>query len=143
MLKSVMLNGTDITDKPIDIQPGAVLEGVEMIFTQKAAELSGSVTMSGDVPLQDAWIILFPADESLWRDSSRFVRATRPDKDGTYRLRMLPGHNDYLLVTALQIEPGQYMDPDFLRSIRDRAMRLSLYDGEKRVQNIRIAAQPQ
>jgi hypothetical protein len=35
------------------------------------------------------------------------------------------------------------MDPDFLRSIRDRAMRLSLYDGEKRVQNIRIAAQPQ
>jgi carboxypeptidase family protein len=143
MLKSVTLNGTDITDRPLDIQPGAVVEGVEMIFTQKAAELSGTVTISGEARLEDAWIILFPADESLWRDATRFVRGTRPDKDGTYRFRMLPGHDDYLLVTALQIEPGQYMDPDFLKSIRDRAMHLSLYDGEKRVQNIRIAAQPQ
>lgn len=139
MLKAVLLDGVDIIDKPIDIPPGAVIEGLEMIFTQKAAELSGTVTISGEAKLEDAWIILFPGDESLWRDTMRFVRIARPDKDGTYRFRMLPAHNDYLLVTALQIEPGQYMDPDFLKSVRDRAMRVSLNEGEKRVQNIRIA----
>jgi hypothetical protein len=143
MLKAVMLNGTDIIDKPLDIPPGVVIEGIEMVFTQKAAELAGTVTISGGARLEDASIILFAADEALWREPNRFVRLARPDKASTYKFTMVPAHNDYLLVTALQLEPGQWMDPDFLRSVRDRAMRLSLYDGEKRVQNIRIAAMAQ
>jgi hypothetical protein len=139
MLKAVMHDGVDITDKPMEIPPGSVIEGLELVFTQKAAELSGTVTMSGDARFEDATIILFPADESLWADTQRFIRLARPDKAGAYKFSMIPAHHDYLLVTALQLEPGQFMDPDFLRSVRDRAMRLSLSDGEKRVQNIRIA----
>ena len=139
MLKAVMHDGVDITDKPMEIAPGSVIEGLELVFTQKAAELSGTVTMSGDARLEDATIILFPADESLWSDTQRFIRLARPDKAGAYKFSMIHAHNDYLLVTALQLEPGQFMDPEFLRSVRDRALRLSLSDGEKRVQNIRIA----
>jgi hypothetical protein len=115
------------------------VEGLELVFTQKSAELSGTVTISGDAKLEDTTILLFPADETLWRDTSRFVRIARPDKDGSYRFRMLPAHDDYLLVSALLLEPGQYMDPEFLRSVRERAMRLTIYEGEKKVQNIRIA----
>ena len=37
-------------------------------------------------------------------------------------------------------EPGQWMDPDFLRSVRDRALRGSIGLGGKKVQNIRMAA---
>lgn len=143
ILKAVMLNGVDIIDKPIDIAPGAVIEGLEMVFTRKAAELSGTVTISGGARLEEASIVLFPADESLWRDTTRFVRIARPDKEGIYKFTNLTAHDDYLLVTAVQLEPGQHMDPDFLKSVRDRAMRLSLYEGEKRVQNIRIAATAQ
>jgi hypothetical protein len=139
MLKSVMLNGNDIIDRPLDFQTGMTVEGLELVFTQKSAELSGTVTISGDAKLEDTTILLFPADETLWRDTSRFVRIARPDKDGSYRFRMLPAHDDYLLVSALQLEPGQYMDPEFLRSVRERAMRLTIYEGEKKVQNIRIA----
>jgi hypothetical protein len=142
MLKSVMLNNIDIIDKPLDFQPGMVVEGLELVFTQKAAELSGNVTTAGGVTLDDALVVLFPNDETLWRDSTRFVRVARPEKDGTYRFRMIPAHDDYLLVTAVGLEPGQYMDPDFLRGVRDGALRISLSDGEKKVQNIRISAAP-
>lgn len=142
MLKSVMLNNADIIDKPLDFQPGMVIEGVELVFTQKAAELSGNVTISGRATFDDTLVVLFPNDETLWRDSTRFVRAARPDKDGTYRFRMIPAHDDYLLVTAVGLEPGQYMDPDFLRGVRDGALRVSLADAEKKIQNIRVSTLP-
>lgn len=138
-LKAVLLNGVDIIDKPIDFLPGALVEGLELVFTQKAGELSGTVTADrGELP-QDTQIILFPADESLWADTSRFVRAVRPDKNGSYRFRMLPARDDYLLVSAIDLEPNQFQDPEFLREVRDRAIRLSVYDNEKKVQNIRMA----
>jgi hypothetical protein len=140
MLKSVMLNNVDIIDKPLDFQPGMVVDGLELVFTQKAAELSGTLTIAGGASLADAWVLLFPGDETLWRDRSRLMRAARPEKDGSYRFRMVPAHHDYLLVTALHLEPGQHMDPDFLRSVRDEALRISLADGEKKLQNIRISA---
>jgi len=69
----------------------------------------------------------------------RYVRSARPDKTGAYQFRGLLAHDDYLLVSAVGLEPGQFMDPDFLREVRDRAMRISLYENEKKVQNIRIA----
>jgi hypothetical protein len=139
MLKAVILNGTNMIDRPIDFQPGMVVEGLELVFTQQAAELSGTVTADRGAPPEETWIVLFPTDDALWKDSSRYVRAARPDKDGLYRFRMLPAHDDYLLVSAIGLEPGQFMDPDFLRSVRDHAVRLSIGDGEKKVQNIRIA----
>lgn len=142
MLKAVLLNGTDIIDRPLDFQPGMVVEGLELVFTQKTSEISGTVTMDRGVLPAETSIVLFPADESLWKEFGRLVRVARPEKDGTYRFRTLPAHNDYLLVAAFDLEPGQFMDPDFLRSVRDRAMRLSLFEGEKKVQNIRIAAAP-
>jgi hypothetical protein len=139
MLTAVLLNGIDVIDRPIDFQSGAVVEGLELVFTQKSADLSGRVTADrGELP-PETWIVLFPADETLWREGSRFVRGTRPDKDGTYRFRQLPAYDNYLLVAATDLEPMQYMDPDFLREMRDRAVRLSVYDNEKKVQNIRMA----
>jgi hypothetical protein len=144
LLKAVMLNGTDIINKPIDIAPGAVIEGLELVFTRKVAELSGTVTIDGGARLEDATIILFPADESLWHDTFRFIRIARPDKDGNYKIEGLVANDDYLLVIALQLEPGQYMDPDFLRSVRNGAMRLSLTEGEKKnVGHLRVTATPQ
>jgi hypothetical protein len=139
MLKAVLFNGTDIIDRPTDFQPGMVVEGLELVFTQKAGEISGTVTTDRGALPAETNIVLFPADESLWAEFGRLVRVARPEKDGTYWFRMLPAHDDYLLIAAFDLEPGQYMDPDFLRSVRDRAMRLSLFDGEKKVQNIRIA----
>ena len=138
-LRTVQQNGLDTTDKPIEFQPGAVIEDLEVVLTQKATELTGTITVdTGAVP-EDAWVVLFTADETLWREAFRFVRGMRPDREGIYRFDRIAAHDDYLLVAAVGLEPGQWMDPDFLRSVRDRALRLSIGLGEKKVQHIRMA----
>jgi hypothetical protein len=141
-LRSVLHDGVDITDKPIDFQPGQAMEDLEVVLTQKVTELSGTITVDAGAALDDTWVVLFPADETLWREAFRFVRGTRPDKEGTYRFRMLAPYDDYLLVSAVGIEPNQWLDPEFLRSVRDRALRLSIALGEQKVQNIRMAPSP-
>jgi hypothetical protein len=134
-----MLNGIDVIDRPIEFQSGAVVEGLELVFTQKGAELSGTVTADRGTLPPETSIVLFPMDETLWRENSRFVRSVRPDKNGTYRFRSIPAHDNYLLVAATNLEPMQFMDPEFLREMRDRALRLTVYENEKKVQNIRMA----
>ena len=46
---------------------------------------------------------------------------------------------DYLIVAGRTIEPGQWQDQDYLESIRDQASRLSLGEGETRVQDLKVA----
>jgi hypothetical protein len=137
-LRAVLQNGVDTTDKPIEFRHGAVIEDLEVVLTQKVTELTGTITAdTGAVP-DETSVVLFAADEPLWREPARFVRGTRADNEGSYRFDKIPPHGDYLLVAAVGIEPGQWMDPDFLRSVRGRALRLSIGLGEKKVQNIRM-----
>jgi hypothetical protein len=55
---------------------------------------------------------------------------------------MLAPYDDYLLVSEVGIEPNQRLEPEFLRSVRDRALRLSIALGEQKVQHIRMAPSP-
>jgi hypothetical protein len=70
-------------------------------------------------------VILFAADASKWYEGSRFVRATRPDQRGRYRIRgLLPG--DYLAVALDYVEDGIWNDPDYLESLRRHAQKVAL-----------------
>ena len=82
-LKAVGLNGQDIIDTPTEFAPGAAVAGVQMVLTKKVSALSGAVTDAAGKPLVDASVVVFPANEKLWVFQSRFIRAGRPDQDGT------------------------------------------------------------
>ena len=136
-LKSITLNGQDITDTPVDVPPGQTLAGVRIVLTDKSTEVSGRVTdIRGDA-VTDATVIVFPADDTRWTYQSRFVRTARPDLDGRYQIRGLPPLDKYLVVAVQGLEDGQASNPEYLATIREAATSFSLTDAQTRVMDLR------
>jgi hypothetical protein len=138
-LKSVSINGQDVTDVPLDLPPGQTLSGMQIVITERATDLSGRVTDARSQPVTDVTIVVFPADEAKWVYQSRFIRAARPDQDGRYQIRGLPPSGDYLAIAVQGLEDGQAGDPEFLATIREHAAKLSLGEGETRALDLRFA----
>ena len=140
VLKSVGLNGQDITDVPTEFPPGQAVAGVQVVLTKKVSALSGLVTDQHSKPLLDATVVVFPANEKLWAFQSRFIRAARPDQSGTYRMAGLPPAVDYLVVAMQGLEDGQAGDPEFLATIKDLAKKFTLGDGETKAVDVTLSA---
>lgn len=139
-LKSVALNGQDITDVPTELPPGQSVSGMQIVLTKKTTTLSGVVSDAGGRPLLDATVVVFPANEQLWTFQSRFIKAARPDQEGTYRVAGLPASADYLVVAVQGLEDGQAGDPEFLAAVKDAAANFTLADGETKAVDVKLSA---
>ncbi len=139
--KAVYVGGQDVTDSPIEFVPGRNVEGVQVVFSKKRTELSGGITNDRGQPETDATVIIFSEDRARWTYASRFVRTARPNQDGRYSVRGMPPL-DYLVIALREIETGQWQDPDFLESLRDQSARISLEDGETKVQDLKLKRMP-
>lgn len=139
-LKSVALGGQDVTDVPTELPPGQSVSGMQVVLTKKTTTLSGGVTDARGEPLLDATVVIFPADDKLWTFQSRFIRAARPDQQGSYRLSGLPPGADYLIVAIQGLEDGQAGDPEFLASVKDVATRFTLAEGETKAVDVKLTA---
>jgi len=140
-LKSITLNGVDVTDAPLEFVPGQVVEGLHVMLTRKRTELSGNILDANSRPDTDATIIAFAQDAKKWTPGSRYIRSARTSQDGRYNLRGLPP-DDYLVVAIRDIEPGEWMDPEVLESLRDVATRVTFNEGETKVQDLKTAKRP-
>jgi hypothetical protein len=136
-LKAVLHNGIDITDTPIEFVPGRTVEGLQLVFSRKQTELTGRITADRNAPETDATVIAFSQDPARWGFATRYVRTARPNQEGRYSLRGLPPH-DYLVVAVKDIEAGQWQDPEFLEAMRAHAVRVSLDDGGKAAQDLKV-----
>jgi hypothetical protein len=139
-LKSIFLNGQEITDTPIEFPQGQTFNGMQIVLTKKVTTLSGLVTDSRGNPVLDSTVIVFPADDRLWTFQSRFIKAARPDQEGRYRVTGLPGAASYLVVALQGLEDGQAGDPEFLAAIRDQATKLELGEGETKAVDVKLSS---
>jgi protocatechuate 3,4-dioxygenase beta subunit len=138
-LKSVSINGQDITDTPTEFPPGQNVAGMQIVLTKKTSALTGTVTDSKGTPVLDATVVVFPSNEKLWTFQSRFIKAARPDQDGQYRVSALPAES-YLVVALQGLEDGQAGDPDFLATVKDLATKLELSEGENKAVDVKLSA---
>ena len=139
MLKSVLLNGQDITDVPVELPAGQTVGGAQIVLTKKVTTLSGQVTDSRGNPVLDATVIVFPSSDKLWTYQSRFIKTARPDQDGRYKMTALPGSGDYLVVALQGLDDGQAGDPEFLAVIKDLGTKLELGDGEIKAVDVKLS----
>jgi protocatechuate 3,4-dioxygenase beta subunit len=139
-MKSVFVNGQDITDTPTEFPAGQTVNGMQIVLTKKVTTLTGQVTDSKGNPVLDATVVVFPGDEKLWTFQSRFIKAARPDQDGKYRVTGLPGPESYLVVALQGLEDGQAGDPEFLATIKDAATKLALGEGESKSLDVKLVA---
>ena len=137
-VKSVVRDGQDVTDALLSLEAGAQVAGVKVTLTQTASSVSGSVRDSRGNAVLDTTVVVFPDDETKWTYQSRFVSTARPDTSGRYDIKGLPRYADYRVVAVQGLESGQASDPDYLRSLRDTAERLSLNEGETKALDLRL-----
>ncbi len=137
-LKSAIVGGRDSLDYPLEVQPNTDVSGATLTFTDKTQDLSGTLVDSSGRPTSDYTIIIFPSDKALWLPQSRRIQSSRPGTDGSYSLRGLPA-GDYRLIAVTDVETGEWYDPDFLSELSSAAMPLSLKEGEKKVQDLKLA----
>ena len=127
-LRSVMHEGRDITDSGYDFTPGQSVADIDIILTQRATTLSGTVR-DRERQIADYTVVAFSTDSSRWGYQTRFVRSIRPDQSGSFSFRGLPPA-DYYLIALEYVETGQEMDPEQLEKWKPFGTRVTLADGE-------------
>jgi len=135
-LGSSIVDGVESLDFPIDVKSQGVSNAV-VTFVDRQAELTGTIVNERAQPVPDYTLILFPAEQRFWTPQSRRIQSTRPATDGRYTFRGMPA-GDYRLVPIYDPEPGSWYDPAFLQQLDAASVRLSIGDGEKKEQNLRV-----
>lgn len=125
-LRSVMHEGKDIVDAPLDVRGGAMVDGLSVLLTRTLPEVRGTLLdAKGQVP--DGSIILFPDDAALWAEESRLIKRVRPDAAGAFTVRqVIPGN--YLVAAVEYVRDGEFQDPAFLEGLREQARRVRVDD---------------
>jgi hypothetical protein len=135
--RSAMMGDRDILDRDVDIGPGAGAMTVQITFTDKRSELSGTLQTASGAAASDVFVIAFAADRRYWGPGARRVQAVRPGVDGRFVVNDLPA-GDYLLAAVTDIDQDEWQDPAFLEQLVSASVKVSIASGEKRVQDLRI-----
>jgi hypothetical protein len=138
-LQSVVVNGRDVFDFPLEIAPGASVTDAVLTFTDVDQQVSGTLQDATGRPAPDYTVVVFPSDKNLWRSPMvRRIRIARPGTDGRFTVANLPA-GDYRIAALTDIAPGEHTDPSFLEQIYAASVQFSLAAGEKKVQDFRIS----
>ncbi|MEZ5319685.1 MAG: carboxypeptidase-like regulatory domain-containing protein [Vicinamibacterales bacterium] len=136
-LRSATIDGVDVADRPFAVGRDGVGE-VVVTLTDRPTALSGTVYDQAGRPSSAFPIIVFSTDRERWTPGGRCVQQARPASDGTFRVVGLPPGDYYVsAVTDLALE--DLYDPALLDLLVPGAIRLSLADGEQKVQDLKLA----
>ena len=137
-LKSAVANGRETLDSGLEVKPNENVADAVLTFTDRPTELSGTLQDATGRPASEYFIVLYPSDRAFWTAPSRRIAQTRPASDGRFTIRGLPP-GEYLLAAVTDAEPGEWMDPSFLTRLVPASIRVSLLEGQRKTQDIRIA----
>ena len=138
-IDSAIVDGQDTLDFPFEVKPGAAPSGAVITFTDKQSQLTGTITNQRGQPAPEQTLILYPADERYWVPQSRRIRSTRPSTDGQFSFTGIPA-GEYKIVAMVDVEPGAWFDPSFLQQIDAASTRVTIAEGEKKVQHLQISS---
>jgi protocatechuate 3,4-dioxygenase beta subunit len=137
MLKSVRVNGNDITDSGMDFKAGESISGIEVTLTSKLTEVNGTVK-DGSQQVKDYTVVVFADEPQKWAlASSRYVTGSRPDQEGRFQIKNLPA-GDYYAIAIDYLAQGEWNDPDVLERLKPRATSFSINEGETKTLNLTL-----
>ena len=134
---SAVVGGRDVMDVPLDVRSADDLAGMVITLTDRSTTVTGRLQDTGGRPTSDFTVVVFPSDSSLWLPQARRIQATRPGTDGRYAFHQLPP-GDYRVALVPDVEPGQWYDPAWLRSIAPQALAITLTEGQQLTQDLRV-----
>jgi hypothetical protein len=137
-IKSAIAAGEDILDFPLDVSGERDIGDLVVTLTDKVTELSGTLSDATGNPALDYVVLLTPKDQRYWIPGGRRIMTTRPDSRGHYSFSD-PPPGEYLIAALTDLEPGAQYDPDFLKTLVGASMAISITEGGRQTQDIRLA----
>jgi protocatechuate 3,4-dioxygenase beta subunit len=126
-LKSVTLDGEDITDTPMDAS-GDIAD-LRIVLTDRLTDVSGSVKDTRGRPIADYVVVVVPDEAKEGMAAARYTRTVRPDQSGVFRARGLPPGR-YAAIAVEAMEGGGEWDPQFQARVRSGGRAFSLTEGQ-------------
>jgi carboxypeptidase family protein len=135
-VKEMLLDGRNVIDESIDLKgQNATLR---VVMSDRVSSVIGTVMSRGE-PVDNA-VVVFPEDAAKWTFPSRYIRTTRADSEGRFRIADLPAGERYLAAAIDHVEDGEQDDTQFLERLRPRATSFSLSEGEQRALALETAS---
>jgi hypothetical protein len=139
-VRSALVDGRDAMEASFEISAGRNPPPGIITLTTRLPQLSATITDQAGKVVPNMVFVLFSASREHWTgNTSRRIRSqTRPTDEGVFQFNsVLPG--DYFLVVLTDLEPADLYDPSFLEQLVPSGIRITLAEGDKKTQNLRIA----
>ena len=129
-VESVTAEGKDITDRVFDLR--ADLSSIVVVFTDRAAKVTGTVTDARGAANTTAVVLAFPVDREQWTGygtDPRTLTTALASRTGVYTFEHLPP-GDYYLIAVDPADADGWQDPARLETFADQATRVTVEGGE-------------
>ena len=136
-LKSSVVSGQDTLDFPLDFAGDRDVTDAVLTVTDRLGGLNGTLTDAMGKPALDYIIVAAATDSRFWGPGSRRVRSTGLSVDGKYDFGALPP-GSYQISVVVDPQQGALSDPEFLRAIAATSIPITIMDGIKATQNLRV-----
>jgi hypothetical protein len=137
-LRDARVAGQDVSTLPVTVT-AANVDNIAVTFTDAPSELGGRLQDASGRAATDYFIVVFSTDERTWFNRSRAVVQVRPASDGSFSVRGLPAGSYWMAALTDLEQRDEWVDPVVLRQLVPAAVKVTLADGEKKTQDIRIA----
>jgi Carboxypeptidase regulatory-like domain len=128
-LKSAKSNGIDLLDQGIRIASGTGPPSIAVVYSSNTGSVSGAVTNKDDLPATGALVVLVP--DAASRQKFEQYKTANTDQHGHFEIRGVPpGHCKAFAWE--KVDPGAYMDPDFLKPVENMAESLDIAANEQK-----------
>jgi hypothetical protein len=138
-LRSAIVNGLDTLDVPLEIAPGENVDNLVVTLIDRPAEVSGTLFDQLGRPAPEYSVVVFSTDRAHWTTAPRRLSGVvKLGSDARFSVAGLPP-GEYYLGVLTDADPSQLSDLSFLEQLAATAVRLTLGEGERKVQDIRMA----
>jgi hypothetical protein len=132
MLKAIIVNGIDATDRPLDFgRSNQSVRDVEIVLTDRVSVVAGRVVDGDGRALAATRVAVFSDDRSRWFFGSRYLASTTTSDDGAFSIEGVPA-GTYNVAPLGAVAGGRdaWQDPAVLGTLATRAMRVTIRDGQ-------------
>ena len=132
LVKSVIWNGKDYTNSPLEVTAVADIADVVITLTDQSATMSGVLRDRTGQAAPSGAVIVFPVEREQWINFGLQpvrLRSAVGSTAGAYTLSRMPA-GDYFVVAVSADQAGRWKDPTFLETASRVATRVTLGLGQ-------------